>query len=217
MWGPLRSAIVRRHGRRKRNETARFIKAGHDERADGKDAPGARQRRKLLVGPSALHCQHPGCRARKAGDGAQKLRQRCKGARHYGIEGRIGRELLRACLQRLDVGESQHARGVRDEADLLTVRVDEREASLRLYEGERQTWKSGAGSHIGNPSSDEVSVDRKAVEQMMREHLVLGFDRGEIKRTVPALKLIEERDETRAIPGSQSDPQCCGIAFQALE
>jgi hypothetical protein len=53
---------------------------------------------------------------------------------------------------------------------------------------------------------------------MMREHLLLAFDRGEIERAVPALELIDKRDETRAIRGSQSDAQCCGIAFnRALE
>jgi hypothetical protein len=106
---------------------------------------------------------------------------------------------------------------MRDEADFLAVRVDERKAARGLHEGERQARKSGTGSDISDPLSHKVGVNRQAVEQMMGEHLFLAFDRGEVERAVPALKLIQKRAQTRAIPGSESDAQRCSIAQQALE
>src|ERR1700730_14742705 len=106
---------------------------------------------------------------------------------------------------------------MRNEADLLAVRVNKCETARRLGESERQTWKAGTRSDVGDSLSHEVRMNRKAIEQVMRQHCIVTLDRGEVERTVPPAQLIEQRAQPRRISIRERHAQCRGIAHEALE
>ena len=66
---------------------------------------------------------------------------------------------------------------MRDEADLLAIGVDEREAPARLNERERQPGETAARPGVGDALPHKIRVDRETIEQVMRQHVLLALDR----------------------------------------
>jgi hypothetical protein len=86
-----------------------------------------------------------------------------------------------------------------------------------LNEGERQARKARAGTDIGDVLAHKVSMDRKAIKQMMRQHLLGVPDRRKVIGAVPARELIEQRAQPHRILFGERNAQRCGVPHEALE
>ena len=181
--------------------------ARHHEVMVALDPPTGRQPRPFSRIATALHGEHAGIGAAERRHLRDQVRQRREGARHHGIEGCGRNPLAGARLQRLDIAETERACGVRHEAHLLAVGVEQREPPLRLRDGERQPGEARAGADIGDARAVQMRRHGQAVEQMVRDHLVARGHGREVVGPVPARELVQQTRERRRLRGVEHDTE----------
>ncbi len=59
-------------------------------------------------------------------------------------------------------------------------------------------------------------MDRKAVEEMVRHHVLAFYDRSKIVGTVPPLEFVEEGQQPRRILFRHDDTQAGSVPDEAL-
>src|SRR5579872_3864950 len=174
------------------------------------------ERCNLLFWPFAFHRQHAGGRPAQGSDRADHFRQRCKRPRDHGVKGVMGAEAFGAGMFARYIVETQLACGVLDKADLLPIRVDEREAPVRIDHCERQPRKSRPGAHIRHVHAAQIGMNGETVEQMMRQHVVAVADSREVVGAVPALQLVDEAEQTLRVRLGEWHTQFGALRYQTL-
>src|SRR5947208_507232 len=190
------------HREREHEHAARLPQTGHGELARAGEAPGRGERLELLLGPAALHGEHPAVRGDEPPHLREELRQRCERARDDRVEGLPGVHRLDPRLKRRHVGEPERLRHVRHEADFLGRGVYEGEMPRGICDRKRQPRKPGAGTHVRNARAVQLALDGEAVEQVLRTEpfaLVL-LDLGLPGRDgLTLLKVLRERGLTAPV------------------
>ncbi len=177
--------------------------------------PPGRQGIDLTLRPLAFHGQDPGPRTTQGCHVDHEVRQGGECPRHDCIEGLL-LQRFDTTVHRFDILQAKLMRGMLNKTDLLAVGIDEPEAPLRIQKRERQAGKTCTRSNISHGCPPHVRVNRQAVEQMMRQHLLALADRREVIGTVPALELIEQARQSLRIRLRQGDTQSGGVFHKAL-
>jgi len=119
-------------------------------------------------------------------------------------------------MQHLDVVQSQLAGRMPDEADLLAVRIDQRELSVGIGKGERQPGKAGTRAEVSQPAAAQIRLQRQAVQQVMSQHILTPPDGREVVGPIPALDLIEQLQQPGRIALRQDDAETGCTVDQTL-
>ena len=103
------------------------------------------------------------------------------------------------------------------EADLLRRRVDQGELPPGVADREGQPRETRPRAHVGDPLTDQVRVDREAVEEVMRDHRPGLTDGREVVAAIPAAELIEQSQEANGILRRQRHPEAGRGLAQRLD
>ena len=94
-----------------------------------------------------------------------------------------------------------------DELRLLCGRLDQRELSIRIDDGQRQPGKSGASADISDGSALQVAMDAQRVEQVLEDRLPGVADCRQVEATVPVLKLGQQCQQPIALLRGERNPK----------
>jgi DNA-binding response OmpR family regulator len=154
--------------------------------------------------------------AAQRGDLLQHLGEGGERACYYGIEGLLGVHRFDACVNPLDVSQSQRVRGVIDEADLFARRIYERKPTFRIEYGERQAGEAGTCADVRYGSTVEVRLNREAVEEVVRHHVLTLGDGREVVGAVPPLELVQELQQARGVALGKRDAHILRVVYETM-